>query len=104
MSGEKSLEQSKICVVCDEVIALDAQYVEFEDLVYHVKHFKCAGSCGLSLVGKPFGRYENELYCETDFSIVTSETCDYCKSLILDDAIFALDKYYHKDHFLYSYF
>jgi serine/threonine protein kinase len=96
-----TLTTLETCNGCGLDVAADCQFIAFEDMVFHLQCFYCKGdSCGhASLVGKRFGCHEGQMYCEKDFAVVTSEVCEFCSSLILADAVFALGKYFHEDHF-----
>ena len=97
------------CASCNENIESGGSM--FEGKAYHTHHFVChVETCKKSLAGVLLFEREGNLYCERDYHKNFSPQCAYCTepikqvTLVTDpkNAIEAVGKYFHTDHFFCS--
>ncbi|KAI8911732.1 paxillin [Gorgonomyces haynaldii] len=104
MSSNSELKKPRkvhMCATCNEHITAGGAF--FKNAYYHTEHFVCSvETCRQSLSGVLCFEMEGNLYCERDFHKRFSPECAYCKEPIKENAISALGKSFHQDHFFCS--
>lgn len=69
--------------------------------VFCPNHFTCQHpSCGINLEQCGFVEEDGKLYCEKDFQKYFAPTCFKCKTSIMGECSYALDKSFHPECFV----
>jgi hypothetical protein len=89
------------CGVCHQFITSGGS--AFGGKTYHSHCFVCSETtCGKNLTGVLVFERDDALFCEKDYHKRYSPPCHYCKEPIKENAIEAVNKFFHADHFFCS--
>ncbi|KTW29522.1 uncharacterized protein T551_02138 [Pneumocystis jirovecii RU7] len=86
-----------LCETCHKDLG-SGKVISVAEKKYHLDCFSCV-HCMTNLEHVAFYEHENRLYCHLDYHELFSPRCKSCGTCIEDQAIFALENYYHPLHF-----
>ncbi|KAG4304454.1 hypothetical protein PORY_002164 [Pneumocystis oryctolagi] len=86
-----------LCETCHKDLGC-GKIISTSNKKYHLDCFFCV-HCMTNLEHIAFYEHEHQLYCYLDYHELFSPRCKSCGTCIEDQAIFALENYYHPLHF-----
>ncbi|XP_029938595.1 leupaxin isoform X2 [Salarias fasciatus] len=84
------------CASCNKCIV--GKMITALGEVWHPEHFVCV-VCKLELSTTGFFERDGQPYCDKDYHELFSPRCAYCKGVILQNILTALDQTWHPEHF-----
>ncbi|XP_018905034.2 leupaxin isoform X2 [Bemisia tabaci] len=92
-----SITGNIICALCKEPIK--GLIVQALNQTWHQEHFICY-HCHKPISGQKFNTNEGLPFCEEDYALLFLKKCAGCSLPIKDVVVRALDKDWHRDHFV----
>lgn len=90
------------CASCTQLIR--GPFVSAVGKIWCPNHFVCAQpSCGMSLQDVGFVEEGGKLYCEKDYEQYFAPRCYKCKTPVMSECCYALEKAFHPDCFTCGY-
>lgn len=86
-----------MCFGCRKPIA--GRSITAMGRVWHPEHFVCA-KCVRPFPDSGFFEHQSKPYCQTCYASCFAPACHSCERPIVGAAFFALNRYWHKEHFL----
>ncbi|KAL1140287.1 hypothetical protein AAG570_000219 [Ranatra chinensis] len=80
-------------------MSFSLQIVQALNKTWHQDHFNCC-HCKKPISGQKFNVHDGRPYCENDYAQLFLKRCHGCNLPIRDVVVVALDKNWHRDHFV----
>lgn len=87
----------KICFGCRKPVA--GRSTTAMGRVWHPEHFVCA-KCTRPFADSGFFEHQSKPYCQSCYASTFAPHCSSCDRPVIGAAFFALNRYWHKDHFM----